>query len=129
MNNQRTSPIRVIYTHCSQFVSPLRQALEAVDLWVVQSFDLRSTRALHEGCTCPNHGTERCNCELVVLLVYPPSGDPATLTLDGRDGKTFVYIVDATGSAQTSAVEELIQEVIQNVAIFLAQQRILLDAD
>lgn len=129
MNNQGTSPIRVIYAHCSQFVSPLRQALEAVDLWVVQSFDLRSTRALHEGCTCPNHGTERCNCELVVLLVYPPSGDPVTLTLDGRDGKTFVYIVQVAGSAPTSATEELIQKVVQNVAVFSARPRILLDAD
>jgi len=57
-------------------------------LQVERSFDLRTAREAHVGCTCPHHGTEKCSCQIVVLLVYGEDEYPATLVAHGRDGKT-----------------------------------------
>ena len=48
---------------------------------VVCSFDLQSARVRYaEDITCPHHGTSRCTCQYVVLLVYPltRAGRPMT---------------------------------------------------
>ena len=92
MIDQGRKPMEIVAIPCGQFVEPLKAALGAQALVVVQSFDLQSTRAAHEGCTCPHHGTSQCSCELVVLLVYGAQGDPLSLVLDGRDGQTYVFI-------------------------------------
>ncbi len=104
--------IAVIDTHCSQFVTSLKQVMEESGLWAYQSFDLRSTRAVHEGCSCPHHGTDQCNCELVVLLVYRAQGSPTSLILDGRDGKTFVYVANDTGRTVHRSTVELFERLV-----------------
>ena len=129
MNIEGKNPLLVIDADCSQFIEPLKKELSDAGLWAVQSFDLRSTRALHEGCTCPNHGTSQCTCELVVLLVYRPVGGPVTLTLDGRDGKTFVFVTDETSKTQRSSTIELIEKAIRESAYAFLHQDILIDVE
>ena len=63
-------------------------------LQVVRSFDLKVARAAHVGCTCPHHGTEQCDCQMVVLLVYGQDGPPVTLVVHGHDGQTHIALVD-----------------------------------
>jgi hypothetical protein len=106
-------PLLVIEAHCSQFVTPLKKALEDASLWSFESFDLRSARAMHADCACPHHNTSECSCELVILLVYPSSGSPVHLMLDGRDGVTFVYLIDEFENSQRSAFIETVQNAIQ----------------
>lgn len=112
MNHQGKKPLHTVDIQCSKFVEPLKQALRDAGLWSFQSFDLQSTRALHDNCTCEYHGTNSCTCQLIVLLIYRALGDPITLVLDGRDELTYIFIVEETGSSIPPATREMIQRII-----------------
>ena len=58
---------------------------------VVRSFDLHvATDGL---CDCPHHGTSKCTCQFVVLLVYGSSGAPAVVTAHSRDDYARLDVV------------------------------------
>lgn len=109
--------ILVTETPCPQFVETLKNGLAEAGFWAFQSFDLQSTRALHEGCACPHHGTEHCTCQMAVLLVYHSEGDPLTLVLDGRDNQTFVYLAEDAGKTTPPAIRNTITAVIEQTAV------------
>jgi hypothetical protein len=44
--------------------------LSARGFQVFRSFDLQAARAAASPCSCPHHGTARCSCAYLVLLVY-----------------------------------------------------------
>lgn len=75
----------------------LKEKLVAANLRVVQTFDLHSARHSLTDCSCPHHGTDQCDCQMVVLLVYARVAEPATLILHGSDGKTSLSLVDDPG--------------------------------
>jgi hypothetical protein len=77
-----------------QAVRQVTQRLVDDGLQVVRSFDLQTARSTHTDCTCPNHGTERCDCQMVVLLVYSNQGEPLTLVAHTQDGYTYFEMVD-----------------------------------
>ncbi len=68
--------------------------LQQADFQVMRSFDLNAARAAHVECSCPHHGTDLCDCQMVVLLVYGQDGPPATLTAHSRDGRTQFALVN-----------------------------------
>lgn len=68
--------------------------LERAGLQVRRSFDLLAARMAHLECSCPHHGTELCDCQLVVLLIYDQQNPPATLVAHSRDGQTQFALVD-----------------------------------
>jgi hypothetical protein len=63
-------------------------------LRVVRTFDLQAARHNPADCPCPHHGTERCDCQMVVLLVYGDSGWPVSLVAHSYDGQTRFSMVD-----------------------------------
>ena len=114
MNHQGKKTFQVITIQCSLLIGPLKNALAEAGLWTFQSFDLQSTRALHEDCSCPHHGTSQCTCELVVLLVYEAESDPITLFLDGRNGQTFLFIVEEPGVPLRPSTVEALECAVKN---------------
>jgi hypothetical protein len=85
-------PFLTLDETCGQVDTWIRERLTQAGLRVVQTFDLRIARLAHPDCTCPNHGTEACSCQLVILLVYGKQADPATLVIHGQDAKTWVSL-------------------------------------
>jgi hypothetical protein len=79
----------------------IAEALALADLQAATSFDLRTARAAHTGCSCPHHGTAACDCQMVVLLVYGRDACPATLVVHGRDGRTYLSLADTPGQRPT----------------------------
>jgi hypothetical protein len=77
-----------------QAVEQVSRRLIDDGLQVVRSFDLQAARSTHTNCTCPNHGTTECDCQLVVLLVYSKQGEPLTLVTHSQDGHTYFELVD-----------------------------------
>ena len=69
--------------------------LEGAALRVTPTFDLRSARAVSSTCACPYHGTEVCDCQMVVLLVYHGQRPPATVVLHGHQGRTWMVLAEA----------------------------------
>ncbi len=72
----------------------IKRRLSRAGLRALQTFDLHAARMGAHVCACPHHGTEDCDCQMVVLLVYGSAGQPATLILHGKEGQTWLSIVD-----------------------------------
>lgn len=73
----------------------LEQQLSRAGMRVMQTFDLRLTSPLKPGyCTCPHHGTDQCDCQMIVLLIYGNEERPVSLVLHGNDGQTWLFLVD-----------------------------------
>lgn len=80
--------------------------LEEAALRVYRSFDLRSTRDAGGDCTCPDHGTDACDCQMVVLLIYRGQGAPATVVLYGHQGRTWMVLADAPDAELATMIED-----------------------
>lgn len=88
------SPFLSINHPCDEALQWARKQLVQADLRPIQTFDLHTARLAMHDCSCPNHGTEECDCQMVVLLVYGKVAEPATLILHGNDGQTWVSIAN-----------------------------------
>lgn len=88
------SPFLSIHRPCDEALQWAKKQLLLADLRAVQTFDLHTARMGPHTCSCPNHGTDECDCQMVVLLVYGKAPEPETLILHGNDGQTWVSIAD-----------------------------------
>ena len=92
-----TSPFLSVNYPCDAAMQWSMEQLLQAGLRPVQTFDLHTARAGLNDCSCPNHGTVDCDCQLVVVLVYGNELEPATLILHGNDGRTWFSIGDVPG--------------------------------
>ena len=88
------SPFLTFNHSCDETLQWTKKQLSQADLRPIQTFDLHTARLAMHDCPCPNHGIEECDCQLVVLLVYGKSAEPATLILHGNDGQTWASIAN-----------------------------------
>ena len=104
------SPFLSVNHPCDEALRWTKKQLSRAGLRAVQTFDLHTARAGLHDCHCPNHGTEECDCQMVILLVYgntndvsaslntsvstPLNTNPVTLFLHGNDGQTWLSIAD-----------------------------------
>lgn len=106
----------------------VEQPCEQVDVWVrekltnagpriVQTSDLRIARLAHPDCTCPNHVTNKCSCQLVILLVYGKQENPATLVIHGQDGKTSVALATPLEMSSRPSLEASVRHVLLPPAV------------
>ena len=79
---------------CDKALQTAKKKLSQAGLRALQTFDLHTARHIQQDCPCPNHGTADCDCQMVVLLVYGETAEPATLILHGSDGQTRFSIAD-----------------------------------
>ena len=105
-------PFLVLDQTCDQVLAWVNQQLTSADLRVVQTFDLQVARLAHPDCPCPHHGTNDCNCQMVVLLVYRKQDDPATLVIHGQDGRTWVSLAGPVGKRANQHLETAIRRAI-----------------
>lgn len=91
-----TPSFLIVDLPCDAALQTAKKKLSQANLRALQTFDLHATRARHtqQDCPCPNHGTAECDCQMVVLMVYGESTEPATLILHGSDGQTRFSIAD-----------------------------------
>ena len=93
MNNP--PPFLFVNKACDEAVAEVTQQLLSANLQALRTFDLQMARAALTQCTCPNHGTELCDCQFVVLLVYRDRLPPTSLVAHGHGGKTWFALVDS----------------------------------
>jgi hypothetical protein len=77
-------------------------------LQVLRTFDLQLARLAHTEYPCPLHGTQQCDCQMVVLLVYAEQYQPVSLVAHGYDGKTWLSLVDTPQQQADPRLEEAI---------------------
>ncbi len=110
------SPFLSIEASCDQALPLTRDLLSRAGLSAVQTFNLNTARLGSPLCDCPNHGTEACDCQMIVLLIYDESVEPATLVLHGNDGMTWITIVDATPQTVDTRLVSKIQHSLAGLA-------------
>jgi hypothetical protein len=98
---------------CDEIVPAIRRELAAAGFRVAQSFDLRSALSLVPNCTCPHHGTELCDCQYNVLLIYGPAPVPASLIVHGHDHQCWIALADDPNGREAA---RLTVEIIQTLA-------------
>lgn len=86
------SPFLTVGRTCDQTLPWVQQQLTRAGLRTVQTFDLHAARAALHDCRCPNHGTDQCDCQLLVLLVYGALEEPVSLIMHGNDGQTWISV-------------------------------------
>ena len=96
------SPFLTLNCSCDEALQWSSKNLMQSGLRVMRTFDLHTARHALEDCPCPHHGTSECDCQMLVLLVYGETLEPATLILHGNDGQTWLSIVD-TPNQKTNA--------------------------
>lgn len=98
---------------CDETLPWLKQSLSRRGLRVLQTFDLHDTRPGLEECPCPHHGTEKCDCQMVVLLIYGNTVEPATLILHSNDGQTWLSLVNTSNQHADPSLQESIEEALR----------------
>jgi hypothetical protein len=88
------SPFLSVNYPCDKALQWTKKQLLQADLRAVQTFDLHTARVGPHDCPCPNHGTDDCDCQMVVLLIYGKAAEPVTLILHGHDEQTWFSIAD-----------------------------------
>jgi hypothetical protein len=91
----------------------VKQRLAEAKLHSVQTFDLHEARTGPGGCRCPHHGTEECDCQMVVLLVYGDSDQPATLVLHGNDRQAWLSFGAVPATPSNDVLTQTIQQALK----------------
>jgi hypothetical protein len=99
----------VVDQDCAEAVIWLTHKMSLAGLSVVRTFDLQTTRHIKAGCPCPEHGTEQCDCQMVVLFVYQASCQPLSLVAQGFNGQTWFSVVDNPTQRPDPALEKSIR--------------------
>lgn len=105
-------PFLVLDQTCDQVLVWVSQQLTSASFRVVQTFDLQVARLAHPDCPCPHHGTNACNCQMVVLLIYGKQDDPATLVIHGQDGRSWVSLAGPVGKRFNQHLEVVVRRAL-----------------
>jgi len=106
------SPFLSTNCPCDQALPTVNQQLKDAGLRTVQTFDLHSAMSGTHGCSCINHGTEECDCQLVVLLVYGTEVEPETLILHGDSERTWISLADTVLQNRNLQLQITIQKAL-----------------
>ncbi len=106
------SPFLSVRHPCDETLQWAKKQLSQAHLRAVQTFDLHAARIGLHDCSCPSHGTDACDCQMIVLLVYGTAQEPVTLILHGSDGQTWLSTVDGQGLADVK-LRNTIQQTLQ----------------
>ena len=104
-------PFLVLDQTCDQVLAWVNQQLTSAGFRVLQTFD-QVARLAHPDCPCPHHGTNDCNCQMVVLLVYGKQDDPATLVIHGQDGRSWVSLAGPIGKRFNQHLEAMVRRAL-----------------
>ena len=107
------SPFLSVNRTCDEALQWTKKQLSQVGLRPIQTFNLRTVRVGLHDCPCPNHGTDECDCQMVVLLVYGNASEPATLILHGNDGQTWFSIVNNSLQHTDASIRSAIERALQ----------------
>ncbi len=105
-------PFLSVNQPCDETSQWTKMQLSQANLRAVQTFDLHAARSGLHDCACPNHGTEECDCQMVVLLVYGKNTEPETLILHGNDGQTWLSIAETPNQKKNTDTETAIRNAL-----------------
>jgi hypothetical protein len=108
----------VLEQPCDEAMAWVIHQVNEAGLQVLRTFDLQMARLAHSECPCPYHGTDRCDCQMVVLLVYEDQFQPISLVAHSYDGKTWFSLVNTPQQRADPRLEATIRQALmpQNIS-------------
>lgn len=100
----------------------IEREFAAAGLDTFQSFDLQSARNSMLDpllCPCPDHGTDLCDCQYLIVLIKEADLPPLSLEIHGHDGWTYLSLLQP--SAGSEGGKDLIQRVREALVSALGQ--------
>jgi hypothetical protein len=107
---------------CDVAVDWLTQQARQVGLSVLRTFDLQIARHAQTSCPYPHHGTDQCDCQLVVLLVYQDHREPLAIVAHGHDGQTWFSVVDTPQQRADPHLEAALHRILISTSLPLTGQ-------
>lgn len=105
-----TLPFIIMDRACGEAINWVIQQLSGKGLQTLRTFDIKTAQHVNTGCPCPHHGTDPCDCQIVVLLVYQGSRHPISLVAHGYNERTWLYLVDSPGQRADPHLEASIRQ-------------------
>ena len=106
-------PLLKVNKACGDSVLWATQKLEKAGFQAMRTFDLQVSRLAHFDCPCPHHGTEKCDCQMVVLLVYKGKEKPVTMIIHGSDQASWFYLINTPQQPIERHLEIIIQGLLE----------------
>ncbi|OGN94171.1 MAG: hypothetical protein A2Y88_04060 [Chloroflexi bacterium RBG_13_48_10] len=106
------SLILTLYLPCDDAVDWVVDRIGQMGFSVIRTFDLQVARNTQFACPCPHHGTNLCDCQMVVLLVYAVNREPVTLIAHGYNNQTWFSVVDTPQQRADPRVETTIRQIM-----------------
>ena len=97
---------------CDEAIAWVSRQVSGTGLQILRTFDLQLARIAHTECPCPHHGTDQCDCQMVVLLVYADNHQPISLVAHSHDGKTWFSLVDTPQQRADPRLEATIRQAL-----------------
>src|SRR3972149_238636 len=105
-------PFQVLEQPCEEAIEWVARQLGELGLRAVVTFDFQVARIAHTDCPCPHHGTDQCDCQLNVLLIYKTGSKPVTILVHGHDGRTWLSLVNTPQQSVDPRLEALIRKTL-----------------
>jgi hypothetical protein len=99
---------------CDTAVDWLSEQARQAGLSVLRTFDLQIARHAQTSCPCPYHGTDQCDCQLVVLLMYQDHLDPLAIVAHGYEGQTWFSVVDTPQQRADPRLEAVLRQLVKS---------------
>jgi hypothetical protein len=101
---------------CDSAIDWVTRQIGNAGLEVVRTFDLHLAQYKRNNaqasCPCPHHGTEQCDCQMAVLLVYGGECQPISIVVHGYNGQTWFSVVDTPQQPADPRLEAVIRLVL-----------------
>lgn len=110
-------PFLTLEQPCNEAIAWVVSQVSGVGLQVVRTFDLQVARHDPADCPCPHHGTDQCDCQMVVLLVYGDNYQPISLIAHSYDGRTWFSLVDTPQQRADPRLEKAIRQALPEESI------------
>ena len=119
-----TSPFLILDQPCDDAIKWVSGRIAGAGLEIVRTFDLHEARSkqsdVHASCPCPHHGTDQCDCQMVVLLVYASDRQPISMVAHGYNGQTRFSVVDTPQQRADPRLEAAIRRALTPSSFFPA---------
>jgi hypothetical protein len=97
---------------CNLAVDWVAEQARRVGLTILRTFDLQMVRHDQTSCPCPHHGSDLCDCQMVVLFVYQVHKQPLAIIAHGYEGQTRFSVVNTPQQRADTHLEEAIRHLI-----------------
>ena len=110
-------PFMILEQPCNEAIAWIVHQVSEAGLQVIRTFDLRDARHDPVDCPCPHHGTDQCDCQMVVMLIYGEDNQPVSLVAHSYEGATWFSLVDTPQQRADSRLERTIRLALSSQSI------------